>query len=276
MIQSISILGLGWLGIPLAKHLTDAGFDVKGSVTTDQKKEELQHLGIDVNTVKVNADSLEISDEEFFDTDLLFINIPPARIPNIEGIYPAQIKQIYTYIKKYGVDKVIFVSSTSVYPENKKTVTEIMNPKPDTASGIACLNAEQVLFDDLNFDTTVIRFGGLIGEGRNPARYMSKARNYGSGGKPVNLIHLADCIGIIEHVIIRNLWNVIINGVSPIHPKREVFYAEAARVAGLEPPVFDDSADFPFKIVTSDKLIREWGYIFNYENPMDYLVELRL
>jgi 3-hydroxyisobutyrate dehydrogenase-like beta-hydroxyacid dehydrogenase len=32
--KSISILGCGWLGVPLAKHLIQKGFSVKGSVTS--------------------------------------------------------------------------------------------------------------------------------------------------------------------------------------------------------------------------------------------------
>jgi len=38
----ISILGCGWLGLPLAEHFRDAGYSVKGSTTSDDKIELLK------------------------------------------------------------------------------------------------------------------------------------------------------------------------------------------------------------------------------------------
>jgi 3-hydroxyisobutyrate dehydrogenase-like beta-hydroxyacid dehydrogenase len=43
----ISILGCGWLGLPLAKVLVKNGFSVKGSTTTQDKILVLKQLGVD-------------------------------------------------------------------------------------------------------------------------------------------------------------------------------------------------------------------------------------
>ena len=41
----ISILGCGWLGLPLAKALIENGFSVKGSTTSTDKLTALENAG---------------------------------------------------------------------------------------------------------------------------------------------------------------------------------------------------------------------------------------
>ena len=266
----ISILGLGWLGLPLAKSFLFKGYQVKGTVTNAVKARELKNTGIDVSILKLHSDRLESSDTSFFDADVLIVNFPPSRVEFIETIYPSQVKQILPYVLKNNVKNVLFVSSTSVYPEINRTVYEDEVWMPDKPSGAACLKAENVLRSDANFSTTVIRFGGLIGADRNPHRFMKYGVNNGEGNKPVNLIHLDDCIGIIDHVIERNIWGEIINGCCPVHPTREEFYTHAAKIAGVDPPHFEKGSDFQFKKVSSDKLINQLGYTYKYQSPLDF------
>lgn len=42
----ISILGCGWLGLPLAEALIKNGFSVKGSTTSSSKLGDLENLGV--------------------------------------------------------------------------------------------------------------------------------------------------------------------------------------------------------------------------------------
>jgi 3-hydroxyisobutyrate dehydrogenase-like beta-hydroxyacid dehydrogenase len=42
----ISILGCGWLGLPLAKSLLAKSYEVKGSTTSENKLEVLINAGI--------------------------------------------------------------------------------------------------------------------------------------------------------------------------------------------------------------------------------------
>ncbi|MDA3928954.1 MAG: hypothetical protein PF541_08325 [Prolixibacteraceae bacterium] len=271
MSQTISILGLGWLGLPLAKSFLQKGYLVKGSVTSDDKLKEMSNNGIAVSQILLNEKSILVGNENFFQTDILFINIPPRRILGIELAYPNQVKQLLPYIQQYKIKKVIFISSTSVYPEANKTVRENENLRPDKGSGIACLQAEDVLLSETEFKTTVVRFGGLIGADRNPLRFMKRGIKNGPAAKPINLIHLDDCIGIIHHIVTNEIWEEVINGTCPIHPTREEFYVEAAKIAGVEPPLFDKYSSFKFKTVSSEKLTSNLGYTFRYKSPIDYL-----
>lgn len=271
--KTIAILGLGWLGLPLAESLLKKGYRVRGSVSNEEKAARLSEDGWDVSVLKLFSNAIDISNEDFFDADVLIINFPPARVDAIENIYPNQLRQLLPYINHSAIAEVIFVSSTSVYPEINRTVTEADELRPEKASGIACLEAEKVLNSQQNFETTVIRFGGLIGPGRHPHRFMRPGTVNTEGDKPVNLIVLDDCIGIIQHVIEENIGGEIINACCPQHPTRKDFYTAAAKAAGVEAPVFDHASALKFKIVSSEKLSDQLGYQFKYPNPINYLNE---
>lgn len=270
-VKTISILGIGWLGLPLSKSLQSKGYYVKGSVTSNEKKEMLKNSKLELSILKIFDDHMECSHPDFFDTDILIVNFPPKRTPNIETIYPAQIQQILPHIYANKIEKILFISSTSVYPECNKTVFENEESLPETSNGMACLNAENILFLNNKFSTSIIRFGGLIGPDRNPNRFLKSGIKKGSGQKPVNLIHIDDCIRIINVIIEQNIWGEIINGCSPEHPTRETFYTKAAELAGMERPVFENPASFRFKKVSSEKLINQFGYSFKYISPLDFI-----
>lgn len=268
----ISILGCGWLGVPLGKELIRHGYSVCGSVTSVEKFDELRLSGIKPYRILLNENSLEVNDVSFFDADVLIISIPPRRIENIEQIFPAQIKQLIPSILTFGIRKVVFISSTSVYPENKQIVTEDQIFKPQKSTGEALVIAERMLMQNPEFQTTVIRFGGLIGADRNPARFLQKSK-IKVANVPVNLIHLDDCIGIIRSVIQQNVWSEILNACCPEHPLKKEFYGKAAEISGLSLPGFSDE-DGDYKVVDSSKLIQKLGYTFKYMSPVDYLIDL--
>ena len=268
----ISILGCGWLGVPLAKHLLGHGFSVKGSVTSVEKFELLRNDGILPYQMVLNETSVHIPESDFFDCDVLIISIPPRRIEGIERIFPAQIAQLVPFLLKYKIRKVIFISSTSVYPENLQIAIEEDEFLPDKESGKALLLAENLLNSQFDFETTILRFGGLIGADRNPARFLLKAQR-AVGNIPVNLIHLDDCIGIISDIINQELWGVTLNACCPEHPYKKDFYSKAARISNLPEPLITDQLE-SYKIVDSSKLQRLLKYKFKFSSPMDYLDNL--
>lgn len=269
---TVSILGCGWLGVPLGKHLIDKGFSVKGSVTSPEKFGQLSDAGISPHQIVLNDSKAKVDDITFFEADVLIISISPLRIEGIEQFFPTQIRQLIPFILKSGVRKVIFISSTSVYPENFQTASENDVLFPDKESGKACLLAENLLNDQSDFKTTVLRFGGLIGADRNPARFLLKS-THSVANTPVNLIHLDDCIGIIEAIIDRELWGETLNACCPEHPLKKDFYGKAAQISGLPKPLISDQKE-AHKIVDSSKLIRRLNYQFIYKSPMDYLTSL--
>jgi nucleoside-diphosphate-sugar epimerase len=269
---TVSILGCGWLGVPLAKHLSSKGFSVKGSATSAEKCEIIQKEGIQSSRVILSESSVVVDDFQFFDCDVLIISIPPRRIEGIERIFPAQIAQLITLIVTHAIRKVIFISSTSVYPESGQIALETDSSSPDKESGKAILSAENLLNNQKKFKTTILRFGGLIGADRNPARFLLKSKQP-IANSPVNLIHQDDCIGIITAIIHQELWEEILNACCPEHPYKKDFYGKAARISGLPEPVISDQVE-AYKIVDSSKLKNLLHYQFKYSSPMEYLDDL--
>jgi UDP-N-acetyl-D-mannosaminuronate dehydrogenase len=74
----ISILGCGWLGLPLAKALIENGFSVKGSTTSTDKLALLENAGITPFLIEIGENEINGNVVEFLEESrILIINIPP-------------------------------------------------------------------------------------------------------------------------------------------------------------------------------------------------------
>lgn len=271
---TISVLGCGWLGLPLAEALSAAGFEVKGSVRSPEKQKRLPEKGIRPYQLILNPDGMELSDPAFFDTGLVIVAIPPGRSDELLSIFPERIRQLAISLEKYCVPKVLFISSTSVYPELSGIVREDNQELPDKVSGRILLQAEKILSGNDAFRTTVMRFGGLIGADRDPARFLTRQKEIQEGNKPINLIHRDDCIAVIMELIRQDVWGEVFNACCPVHPTRKEFYEKSSAVAGIPAPAFSDRGPSDWKTVDSSKLINRLNYRFKYPDPMDWLEDV--
>ena len=177
MRTTISILGCGWLGTELGKNLLHKGFIVKGSTATNDRYNELEFTGIQPFYIRIEPDSIDIDYFSFFNTDVLVISIPPKRVENITEIFPGQIKKVVEFVRQMKIPKVLFISSTSVYESANKVVREGDEGQSGKPAGRAVLQAEELLLNENSFQTTVVRFGGLIGANRNPGRFLAGKKN---------------------------------------------------------------------------------------------------
>ena len=278
--KKISILGCGWLGLPLAKAILKKEFQVNGSTTSVEKLSLLEKEGINpfLVDIPVSLDEGKLDHKDFSDSittflqgsEILIIDIPPKlrgdTAAAIEKTFVKKIANLIPFIEKSTVENVLFVSSTSVYGEGQLTVTESTKPQPDTESGKQLVETEQLLQNNTNFNTTSIRFGGLIGADRQPGKYLAGRENLENPDAPVNLIHQEDCIGIILKIIETNSWNETFNVVSPFHPSRELYYTEKAAELNLALPKFDHSKPSSGKLIENDKVINLLKYTFTKPN----------
>ncbi len=267
MNKTISILGCGWLGLPLAEFFISEEFSVKGSTTNPDKLDLISSKNIKPFLIELDPLIGGEDINEFFNSEILIINIPPGGNSDKILFHKEQVESILDEVKKSSIKKIIFISSTSVYGNENREVTEKDELYPETESGKALKNVEKLLFADNSFDKTIIRFGGLIDNDRNPVKYFSGRKNIPGGNIPVNLIHRKDCINIIFKIITQNIWNEIFNACADIHQTKKEFYTEAAVKNNLPEPEFVDE-DGDFKIVNSDKLKKVLGYNFVYSNPL--------
>ncbi|MFK7904343.1 MAG: SDR family oxidoreductase [Chitinophagales bacterium] len=266
--KTISIIGCGWLGLPLALHLQQKGFTIKGSTTSPSKIENLEQKNIQAYLLQLQDDGILPMEQkqylkDLLKADILIFNIPPGRRnPNVEASFLAKIKTLTDAIEASPLQKIIFVSATSVYPLQNRMVTELDAKNPSKASGKALLQAEQALQNIQNTETTVLRLAGLYGPNRAPGRFLAGRQNLANGEGRVNLVHLQDCIEVISGVIQQEKWGEVYNVCSDEHPTREVFYTAAAKNLGLSVPTFAVNSPAKYCMVSNKKVKQELKHTF--------------
>jgi nucleoside-diphosphate-sugar epimerase len=259
----ISILGCGWLGLPLAKALLAKGFSVDGSTTSQEKLLTLQNVGINPFLIQLDSKSVLGAIETFLqESTILVLDIPPKLRGNSSEDFVGKIQNLIPFIEKSSVENVLFISSTSVYGEKNDLVTEETPLNPDTEGGRQLVIVESLFQKNENFKTTILRFGGLIGEDRNPVKFLAGRENIENPNAPINLIHQEDCIGIILKIIEEESWNKTFNAVSPFHPSREQYYTQKALELNLVAPKFSHEKPSFGKTIESTKVEKIVKYTF--------------
>lgn len=252
MKRTISVLGCGWLGEPLALQLINNGFEVKGSTTSSSKLSRLKEAGIEPYLIALESIPSGIS--SFLDTEILIVNVPSKNVD--------RFKELVDHVVNSSIKKVVFISSTSVYSYSKDLITE-----KSAVNTSALVDIEQLFNTNSQFETTVVRFSGLFGYNRKPGNWFSNGKKIPNPEGFVNMIHQDDCIRIIEVIINQDIWNETFNGCADTHPTRREFYTKAKLSIGGGLPEFEET-DLPqYKIISSEKL-EKMGFTFKYPDLM--------
>lgn len=263
--QTISILGCGWLGLPLAKQLLKKGYKIKGSTTSENKISVLKEHEINPFLLALYEDKIEGNIHDFLnDSNILIVDIPPKLRSLTSENFVSKIKLLIAAIEKSNIKKVLFISSTSVYADGFpiEEITEETPTNPETESGKQLVETEQLLLSNTTFETTILRFGGLIGEDRNPIKHLAGREKVANPEAPINFIHQEDCIGVITAILEKSVWNDTFNAVAPQHPTRKEYYITKAKELNLIPPTFDEDSTSNGKIVSSAKIAKKIEYRF--------------
>lgn len=254
-IKTISILGSGWLGLPLAQHLFLQGYHMKSSTTSKKRLQEISSLNIEPFIIDIERFSSDLN--RFLKANVLIVNIPSKKIDCFRNL----IKEI----EKSEIENVVFISSTSVYENKNKTLFESDGEESITSS---LFTIENLFKDSSKTKTTIVRFGGLIGYSRNPGNFFSQGRMVHNPDSNVNLIHRDDCIQIISKIVEQEIWNEVFNCCADTHPTKREFYTHAAKNLGVPAPHFVDSPTRSFKIISNEKVKRILSYEFLHPDLM--------
>lgn len=213
----------------------------------------LQQSGFDSYRVDIDQDTA--IDPAFLDADTLIINITNKNL--------ASFQRLVTAVEASPIRQLLFVSSSSVYQNLNREVTEDEGAENQDSP---LFQIEQLLQQSDNVKTTVLRFSGLVGPGRHPGRFFRSGKTLKQPDAPINLIHLDDCIGIIDAIISQRAWGEVFNGCSDSHPKKRDFYARVCADAGYPLPEFADAQSSAFKIVSNNKIKQKLGYQFHHSD----------
>ncbi len=272
--KSVSIIGCGWLGLPLAKYLL-AGrcTTVKGSTTSPDKLEILRKAGIEAYVVSLGPEPQGDGWLELLEVDSLIVDIPPRSSRQGEEFHPQQIGFLVELIKKSPVQQIIYVSSTSVYPELNRVVEEKDVFERSQSAAPQLVEAEMTLMSlrEMGKNVTVLRCGGLMGYDRIPGKYVRGKKGITTGNTPVNYIHRDDAVASIGALLRTGVPNETFNCVAPEHPTRRAVYEASCRQFGWEEPTFAEPEQEEFyKVVSSEKLATSLGYTFIYKDPLSF------
>lgn len=251
---TISVLGCGWLGLPLATYLVAQGFNVKGALRSVVKKAALKSAKI--NPFLVDIDNEDAIDLDFLSTDVLVITIPSK---NKQGF-----QNLISQIEKASIKKVVFISATSVYPTSQNVLKETTKTLETPLALI-----EKLFLKNAGFETTILRFGGLFGKRRNPGNFFKNGRIIKNPEGVVNMIHQEDCIDIIHRVIEKGITTEIFNACADTHPTRRDFYTKEKFKLGLEPPMFEENQPLQMKIICSEKLKNTFNFTFKHSDLLN-------
>ena len=251
--MKITVIGCGWLGLPLSENLISNGYSVYGSTTSFSKLNSLVSKGIHAFIYSVE-NQFKI-DDRVNDSEIVIVNFPPSKSPN----YAKQVEEL---LNQFSADtKVIFTSSTGVYEE----VDAIVDEKGKVNENHPVRLAEKVVLSS-NRPYCILRLSGLIGAGRHPIHFLQGRENVSGGDVPVNLVHLKDVIEAIGAIIAGNKWSCIYNVSYPSHPAKKEYYSMMAKMIGLKAPFYLED-NTKGKEIDGNLLTNELD--FSYANPID-------
>ena len=265
MKKKISIIGCGWLGFDLAQSLIKEGYHIKGSTTTKDKLTKLEDANIEAYHIQLNENGVSGNYIDFLKgSESVIINIPPGLRKNPNKNHVAELQHLMDAIASSIIKNIIYISSTSVFKDETHFPAYNSNSIPNATSNSSkqLIAIENLLKKNNNFNTTIIRFGGLFDSERHPAKYLAGKTNLSNPKAPVNLIHKEDCINIITLILKHNIWNEVFNAAHPNHPTKKDYYTSYCKKHQLDLPKFNDSEKNEGKIIESTKLEQLLTYSF--------------
>lgn len=269
----IAIIGAGWLGLPLAKHLQTLGYQVSASRTSQAGIEQLAAQGIEGFVCDLN-NPLHLADTlASLGCDTVVGSFPPGFRRGQGDEYAQQWQDLVSAAQRAQCKKIIMISSTTVYPNRAEAMTEqqaslalAQSDADFSANAKVMLQAEQSVLDS-GLDYAVVRCSGLIGPDRHPSRFAARLKQV-STLAPANMLHLDDAIGAATFAV-EHLQHDVVNATTPNTVSKAEFYQAALdAVASTDPlPAVVDVAD---KLIVADKLVSA-GYQFHYSNTLEAL-----
>jgi len=265
--QTVSILGCGWIGFELAQKLfSTKKFIVKASTTTKNKLKLFTQKGFLpylINSQETTLDENLLAD--FLICDTLIISFPPKKSnPN----YLNFLETIHEHPKTKLIKQIIFISSTSVYPSSYKNFKETESISLENTSKKVVFEAEQI-FLKKSSQLVILRCSGLMGYDRIAGKYFSNRKIEGEKDA-VNYVHRDDVIKVISLLLEKNILNKIYNLCSPSHPSKKEVYFRNADKYGFEKPLFINSKVGKKRLIDGSRISSELNYGYMYPNPLEY------
>ncbi|WP_044104688.1 SDR family oxidoreductase [secondary endosymbiont of Ctenarytaina eucalypti] len=272
--KRVAIIGLGWLGMPLAASLLAQGcYKVVGSKTRPEGIKAARISGI--TCYKLNLTPFPEGDADelasLFQVDALVITLPASRTLAGAENYFLAVQHVVKRALSAAIPRIIFTSSTAVYGENHGVKHEGTPTSPCSPAGICLVELENWLYQLPNTSVDILRLSGLVGPGRHPGRFLAGQKSLSDGGHGVNLVHVTDVINAITLLLQLPQGGYRYNLCAPRHPVKRDYYPAMARVLGMSsPPVYltENDGARGGKIIDGSRICKELGFKYRYPDPV--------
>ncbi|QTF10741.1 SDR family oxidoreductase [Brenneria izadpanahii] len=269
--KKVAIIGLGWLGMPLALALNGHGYQVVGSKTTIDGVEAARLSGIECYQLRLTPE-LECDADELkalLQVDALVITLPASRTVAGGESYALAVQALVNMARVFNVPRIIFTSSTSVYGNAAGTVRENSPLQPISVAGKVLMSLEQWLQHLPDTSVDILRLAGLVGIDRHPGRFLAGKTGLAGGTHGVNLVHQEDVLSAIQLLLKLPNGGHLYNLCAPEHPAKQDYYPDQARKLNLTPPQFiadDDKSSG--RLIDGQRICRELGFDYQYPDPL--------
>lgn len=252
--MKVLVLGLGWLGKDLALRLNDLDYEIVGTK---------RQIDSSITAIKQIVWNTEEDLPNDMHADICIITLTPSSIIDLKKFE----KHIDT-LKQNGVKKIIYTSSTGVYEGHENIVDEntVLNLKSDRQKKL--FEIEQIVLRHKN--SVVLRLGGLVGEDRNPAKFLAAKKNVSGANQVVNMVHKIDVINIIV-LLITSKFEGIMNVVSSSHQTREEYYTKLCDKLNLVAPEFNSDLE-PLRIVSNELSKKILNYNYQIDDTLKHFL----
>lgn len=254
--KKIGIIGCGWLGLHIAKHLAPKN-KIYTTTTSERKKTELVAMGY--NSVAIQFWDHKIFQEYRYwkvlnNLDSIIITIPFSKRASIK-LLQNQFENISLFIDSF--EKQLFLmSSIGIYPQIQMKISEDTLSEEHLNSSI--LFIERFITEKFP-QANILRLGGLMGGNRIFSNYKSSNLH-----QVVNHIHYKDICLIIEKMISKNVHSKIYNVVAPLHPTKQEIIDYQKGISTI-----NDHQEYG-RIILSNLLQKDLNYLYLHPDPKEF------
>lgn len=231
--RKVAILGLGWLGTPLATALQQQGVLLIGA-----KRQPTLAWPFDVQAVDVAA--IDAHDWTAWAEYPTWVCLLP---PSCSEHYLSGLQAWLAQARHLNVQHVLYSSSISVYGDVDGVCDEHSSIRPSTDSARKVAAAENLFLSSGIKHVDIMRLGGLYGTSRHPLYHLNQKKDLSGGGRPTNMVSQQQAVAALCWALANPDGQRIRNVVAPEHPTRRAFYQAQARHLGVAEPHFQASDD---------------------------------
>jgi nucleoside-diphosphate-sugar epimerase len=199
------IIGCGYVGLLLGERLARAGHAVTGLRRTAAADAEMERRGIRPIHADIACPGGLAAIGQSFDWVINLASSTRGGLADYNSVYLEGTCHVLEWLRANPPRRYIHASSTSVYGQNDASVvTEESPAEPESETSKVLREMETLVLREAGLQSIVPRISGIYGPGRG---HLFKQYRRGEavmredGSTVINMVHVEDVAGAIEHCV---------------------------------------------------------------------------